>query len=178
MPFGYKTDDCVWIDLSYLGWWPISLAWFRYILIDLVKMSFYTIYNTLLKLCPSYFLTSSGPTNLQLALPHVKKKWRNALLNVRLKSRNANRPLPSQRLRGGRRKKSLKKGGRKSRTSRSYRSTSRGSKYRGSKSRGSKSRRSKSSAWSETPLCWKYMDYIFPNVFVSIYEFVGWLFLL
>ena len=41
---------------------------------------------------------------------------------------------------GGRRKKSLKKGGRKSRTSRSYRSTSRGCKSRGSKSRRSKSR--------------------------------------
>ncbi len=36
---------------------------------------------------------------------------------------------------GGRRKKSLKKGGRKSRKSRSYRSTSRGSKSRGSKSK-------------------------------------------
>jgi hypothetical protein len=36
---------------------------------------------------------------------------------------------------GGRRKKSLKKGGRKSRKSRSYRSTSRGSKSRRSKSR-------------------------------------------
>ena len=34
---------------------------------------------------------------------------------------------------GGRRKKSLKKGGRKSRKSRSYRSTSRGSKSRGKK---------------------------------------------
>ena len=41
---------------------------------------------------------------------------------------------------GGRRKKSLKKGGRKSRKSRSYRSTSRGCKSRGSKSRWSKSR--------------------------------------
>lgn len=98
-------------------------------------MSGYTIYNTLPKTMSDIFTNIFGTSQPAVGAPTCEEKMEECTSKCEAEKSKCVPTAAVAATSGGRRKKSLKKGGRKSRKSRSYRSTSRGSKSRRSKSR-------------------------------------------